>query len=139
MKGLASLVRLHRWRLDDKRKHLAELERTQDEMQAQRGAFAVELENERRAAASSLDAVRVFPAYLAALTRRREALETAIGELKGRIAAVAEEAVEAYKEFKKHEKALANREERRRRAEDRAQRIEEDEVGLNIFRHRQGG
>ncbi len=139
MKGLDSLIRLHRWQLDEKRRHLVELERLAQRLAAQIHDLEVEIRNEQQFAESSTEAARTYGDYVQAAIGRREKLDASLAELQSQRVVAKEGVAEAYSELKKYElvkvrnQRLANK--RRQHQEQQVM----DEVALNLFRRRNDG
>ncbi len=139
MKGLDSLIRLHGWQLDEKQRHLVELERLTQHLAAQIRGLEVEIKSEQQVAGSSTEAAMTYGDYARAAIGRREKLVASLAELQSQRVVAKEEVAEAYRELKKYElvkvrnQPLANK--RRRRQEQQVL----DEVGLNQFRRRDDG
>lgn len=138
MKTLASLVRLHRLRLDERRKILSELEGQRDGLVRRQVGLEKEFVSEKQAAQASLDASTTFQAYLAAFENRRDRLAVDLVEAGKRIEAAHDAVTESFRDMKKYETVMANRKERARKEMERRQVIEQDEIGLQIFRRRDG-
>ncbi len=136
MKGLDNLIRLHRWQLDEKRRHLVELERLTQHLAAQIRGLEAEIRNEQQVAGSSTEAAMTYGDYVQAVIGRREKLDASLAELQSQRVVAKEEVAEAYRELKKYELVKARNQ---RLANKRRQRQEQqvmDEVGLNQFRRR---
>ena len=69
-KGLAPLIRLRRWRLDEERRQLSELVRAADEATGRLTALQAELERERNAAAD-VELFFAFAAFARSAEKRR--------------------------------------------------------------------
>lgn len=136
MKALKSLVRLHRLRLDEKRKFLSELEGRRADLMRRREDMRDELVAEKAAALASLDAGSTFPAYLAAFEVRRDQAAALLAEIGHRIEAASADLAESFRDLKQHEIVLANRMERARKEVARRERIELDDIGIDIHRRR---
>ena len=138
MKALPTLIRVHRWHLEEKRRKLSELERLRAELAAQARRLEEGLASEQRIAERSEEGRYAYGAYAASIISRRETLAVSIGESQQAIVLAREEVSEAFREVKKHEIAARIRE---RRAQAEAARREQallDEVGLNMhYRRRQ--
>ena len=136
MKGLDSLIRLHRWQLDEKRRHLVELERLTQHLAARIRDLDVEIRNEQQVAGSSTEAAMTYGDYVQATIGRRVKLDASLAELQSQRVVAKEEMAEAYRELKKYELVKARNQ---RLANKRRQHQEQqvmDEVGLNLFRRR---
>lgn len=139
MKGLDSLIRLHRWQLDEKRRLLVELERLSQRLAAKIRELEVEIKNEQQVAGSSTEAAMTYGDYARAAIGRRGKLEASLAELESQRVVAKEEVAEAYRELKKYELVKARNQ---RLANKRRQRLEQqvlDEVALNQFRRRNDG
>lgn len=139
MRGLAGLIRLHRWKLDERRKKLADMETLAVELRAQLVRLDETLKAEAELSATSLDAARSFSAYMAAETERRSRLTATIAELERELAAARDEVAQAFRELKTYEITLENRRNQKASRERRRQQAVLDEVGRNIFRGRGSG
>jgi flagellar export protein FliJ len=127
---------LHRWQLNEKRRHLVELERLAQRLAAQIRELEVEIRNEQQVAGSSTEAAMTYGDYARAATGRREKLDASLAELQSQRVVAKEEVAEAYRELKKYELVKVRNQ---RLANKRRQRQEQqvlDEVGLNQFRRR---
>ena len=134
MKALESLARLYRLELDEKRKRLVELELGRAGIEAEQADLARELRREKVVAKASLDASRTFTAYLGNHEARKDRLAERLDEINLLIEAAADDVATAYQELKKYETALANRKARAVKERERQDRIEQDEIAINIFR-----
>jgi len=121
MSDLDTLIRLHRWQLDEKRRALADLQALADRLIAEATRLDEEVAGESAFAAASEMPPPTFPAYLKASKVRRGRLAESLAQARAQMAAVGEEIAEAYQELKKYELAQAGRE---RRAEHSARRAE---------------
>jgi flagellar export protein FliJ len=140
MSALDSLVRLHRWQLDDRRRQLAELDGFARKLRLEQERLAAELRNEQQAAAQSLDAATAYGAYAKRVIDRRVKIEQSLAAVEQQIALARDALAEAYQEVKRYEIAAANRTAQRRKHADRQQQRTLDEIGIDAFRRRnQGG
>ena len=71
MSGLDSLIRLHRWKLEEKRRVLADLEALMDDLITRASDLEVEILNEQKAAADSEEAGFAYAAYAASTPSSR--------------------------------------------------------------------
>jgi flagellar export protein FliJ len=136
VKGLPNLIRLHRWRLDEKRRTLAELERLALELDDQERRLAAELVREQAAAAASSEARRTYGAYARSVVERRGKIAESKAEVTTQIEQATAAVQEAFQELKRYEIALETRE---KAARERAGRLEQavlDDLGLQVFRRK---
>lgn len=103
MKSIATLIRLKRWTLDERRRALADLERLRAEM-ADRGA-ALEKEIAAEQGAAPADVVQfAYAAYVRRAMGQREALAQSIGGIDAQIAEAQLEIGEVFGELKRYER-----------------------------------
>ena len=123
MSSLDTLIRLHRWHLDEKRRAVAELESLVQSLNDQVGRLDAEITAERDAATikDNPAATMTFGAYLKATDLRREKLQASLHQAKRELAAAKEEINEAFQTVKRFEVV---RDDRASRATLRNRRIE---------------
>lgn len=139
MKGLDTLIRLHRLRLDEAHKVLARLDRKRVAILEDMGRLDEELVNERSAAEGSFEGTLAFGSFAIAVRDRKQAMREVLTELDGQIRAAAEKVTAAYRELKKYELTAERRQAEAKREADRLEQGEFDEVGLTIHRRRGRG
>ena len=103
MKTLQSLIRLHSWQLEEKRRTLAGLEGLRADFVAQGERLEQELVNEQRAATASPEYAITYEGYAKAVILRRANLAASITETDGKIEVARDEVQEAYREMRKYE------------------------------------
>jgi flagellar export protein FliJ len=136
MKKLGSLIRVHRWRVDEARRKLAGLEKLADELRGRAGALDAEVEGEKRGAGRDYELGRFYGAYAQFAVERRNRLARSLAELQVEIAAARDALAAAFEELKRYE-TTAERQLRAEAAEEaRAEQARFDDVGLS--RHRRG-
>lgn len=138
MSGLDSLIRLHRWKLEEKRRVLADLESLMDELKTRASDLEVEILNEQKAAAGSEETSFAYAAYAAQAIHRRGVLAQSAAELEEKIEAARDDVKGAFQEAKKYEIAQKRKLERERIVAARRERIAEDDVALDVFRRKPG-
>ena len=138
MKGLDTLIKLYRRRLDEQRRQMVALERQRDALKAQLAALAESLVREGDLAGDNGALAPGFPTFLAATLARRTTLENAILEMDARIAEAYELLAELFQETKRYEVAAQRRDLRARDLEARRSQATLDEIGLVQFRLKKG-
>jgi flagellar protein FliJ len=134
MSALDTLIRVHRWQLDERRRYLTGLDALAMRLRADAQRLQDEADAEARAAGLSLDAASAYPRFFRALLERRREIERSIAEVDAQIVEAREAVSVAFQEVKRYELAAANRyRERRRRIVQREQR-EQDALALEIYR-----
>lgn len=137
MKGVDALIRLWKWRLDERRRIVVDLEVMRANIERQMVGLDEELERERKVATQNYAASFGFMNYRRMNRERHANLEVAREEVIDRIAAAQEEVNAAFREQKKYELVLENWEKRERAKQEKREQEELDEAGLQGFRRRQ--
>jgi len=133
VKSLEGLIRLVRWRVDEKRRELTEAESTADARRRALADLEAELKREQETARGSYEATQAYANYARRFLTRRAAAEQAIVAADAEVERVREELSGLFLELKQAEITQANRE---RREADRLAKIEQtalDEMGLERF------
>src|SRR5689334_13577878 len=119
MKGLSTLIRLAKFRLDETRRQLAELERLRENFTKGLEKLAAEVTREQQVATQSMEPHNGYAAYARAAMTRRGTIEKSLGDLAPMLAQAEAAVTEAFQEMKRYELA---EEHHRRRAEERARK-----------------
>ena len=135
MTGLKSLIRLHKWELEEERKALARLLAMRQGIVNQIQRIRDDMAHERRNA-NNLHWFFAYPPYAEAMNHRIEVLNASLFELDDQIAEAEERVSAAFKEKRKFEIALENQLELERQAEERRDQAALDEIALNAFRRK---
>ena len=139
MKGLNSLIRLHRRHLDEKHACLTALERERDTL-ARRGAdLADEIAAESRTAAASFESRHGFAAYAARMRSQRDQVAAEIASIDARLAQMNGEIAEDFQALKRYEICRDTRLTRLRRVEGGRERTQLDEIGAGQHRRAHRG
>ena len=136
MSTLDTLIRVNRWKLDERRRQLGELERLFERLGSESVRLEQELTREQLVAAASPEAGYAYAGYARDLIERRTKLAASISEVEGQLIVAREALAESFGEVKRYEIAAANRQKRDRVAVERRQRIVQDEVALQVYRRR---
>ena len=139
MKGLPTLIKLNQRELDLRRRRLSFLENRRDTLLAGMAALDARLIVEQQTATGSEDVIYAYGPYAARHLAEKESLGRQIAKAEEEVAKARDAVAEAYGEVKKYELAQAARERREQADLDRAERIELDDLGLEIHRRRDDG
>lgn len=137
MKGLAGLIRLHKWRLDEKRQVLAELERLAAGLRQKRIDLDLEVADEQKIAAASPEAMAAYGPYATAVIACRAKLDQSLVEVEQRMRGALDDVTLAFRELKKYELVNARRERAAQDQEKRQQQAVLDELGLVLYRRQE--
>jgi flagellar export protein FliJ len=136
-KGLQSLIRLHRWQVDEHRRRLAELTRRAENLHEQARRLEREIaEEQARSRTEPLEAGTAYGDYARAAIDRRAKTAKAIEAAETDAAAAGDALGEAYRALRTLETAQADRERRRAMEEERREQTVLDEVGIQGHRRR---
>lgn len=134
---IKTLVRLHEWAVDEKRRKLGELVRLMNELERQANDLEAELKREQAVAAHSPEeAARFYGTYAKVVIERRERIQQSIAEVEEHIALARDELKEAHQELRKYEITLENREKRKERERERVEQAELDEIAIQGHRRK---
>jgi flagellar FliJ protein len=138
MSALDQLIRLHRWRLEDERRKMADLQRLADKLVEQIAGLDENVMREAAAtkASGTPELVKAFAAYADLSRLRRDKLERSRQDVETRIETARELVLETFRELEKYEQAQRNRQAKRQAELKRRERISEDEVGIDRHRRR---
>jgi flagellar protein FliJ len=139
MSALDSLIRLHRWQLDERRRDLATLEDLAAKLADERRRLDAEDERERTVASASPEAAFGYAGYARGLIDRRRKLELSQEEAAAQIARAREALAEAYQDVKRYEIAAANRLKQQEQRDAKRQQQAMDDLGVDGFRRKTAG
>jgi len=137
MKAIDSLIRLHRWHLDEKRRNLADLERMKEDFERQVLHLDAEIAAEQAIASEDVARLAYGP-YAEAVVLRRTKLVQSIADLTAQVVTARDEVAEAFQEIKKFEILQEQRERRTREWQLRRDQAVQDEVAIQRHQRRQG-
>ena len=129
MRGIDTLIRLHRQHLDVKRGYRTNLDAQRIGLEQRALVLQQEMANERKTAAESLEARQTLPAYTERMTGALKALAAEMIEIDVEVERINDEIAEAYQTLKGYE--LTRDARLKKIADDQAQRdrAELDEIG----------
>lgn len=134
MKALNSLVRLYKWRVDEKRRRLADIYATRDEYENKLKAIAAAVVREQdivnTASGSPADVGFSYGAFAQAAIQQRENIQQSIASLDVQISEALEEVAESFKALKRQEIAAANQEMRKTKIRERREQNQTDDQAI---------
>jgi flagellar protein FliJ len=136
MRTLSTLIRMHRFQLDEKRRALTDLENLRADLIRQRDKMEAELASEQEIAKKVEVGAFAYGGFARGVIARREKLAGSLAEIEARIAAAQSDVSAAFQDLKRHEIALAQRQRRQREEADRRAQIALDEISLDMHRRR---
>jgi len=138
MKNLATLVRLHKWRIDESTRKLADLESLATRFHGQIADIGDALAAEAPLAAASVESAASYSSFLQVEIGRRRTLEHSLVDLEQEIVRAREQIAAAYSELKAYEITLERKRKHATRMRDRRQQSLLDEIGQTLHRTRAG-
>jgi len=138
MAGLAGIIRLRRFQLDEKRQALAGWHRFADELRADRARLEQSIADEQKAALDSVDpsSTLSFGTFVRAALDRRKRIDDSLAKVEAEIEVATEEVRDAYVDLKRFEQTEAQRRTREGMRRARAETAQLDEIGLEGYRRR---
>lgn len=136
-KGLATLIRLAKWTVDEKRRVLVALQAREEQRLAEiRAAEAQLVEEQRLAATDSTGIGAYYGAYARAWLDLRAQREASLAALREEIQQARDDLAEAFGVLKTYEVTERERQKRAQQERDRKEQAFLDEVGLTMHRRR---
>ncbi len=133
MKGLTTLIKLHKRQLDGLRRRMATLENQKTQLENLIKRLQDELARELVLAGKTPEMGNFFGDFAKRIRNRQEQVTKEIAELEKKIVALKEEIAIAFGEMKKFEIALENAKRRQREEANRKETIQLDEIAGQQF------
>lgn len=130
---LATLIRLAKLQLDEKRKVLAAILAEEERVKAERAALLQRLEEEKKQTAKDFEAELSRGNFIKATFKRRDQLDAQLRQLAKIIEAAQEEVRKAFEEVKRYEIAAEARARKEAKEQQKRETKDLDEVGSDRF------
>ncbi len=130
MSTLDKLLQVSRLELDRRRHEIGELHAMRDDLQARSDRIDGQINLEKAATISDPMAGSTIGAFVNAARRQQETLAASMAEVDSQIDALRDVVAEAFRETKRYEKLIERKQAERRRAADRREQMQMDEIGL---------
>ena len=134
MKGLTTLIKLHKRTLDELRRKMVSLENQKTQLLQAIASLRSELAHEMKLAGVKPEMAQYFGGFAKRVQKRQDEITAEIRKLDQQIVKLADEIAVAYGEVKKFEIALENAKKRAEEEERRKETILLDEVAGNQHR-----
>ena len=131
MKSRESLIRLHRFKVDEIRRRLKLLDDMRADLAKKMADLEIMMQEEQRRAAHSDLGRLAYPSFARSIVLRRENIQRSIDEIEREAAQVTENLQSAYRELKKYEIAADNVSERERVEVARQVQAELDDIAMS--------
>lgn len=136
MKSRESLIRLHRFQVDEKRRQVADIEAMIADFRRMEQDLDHQIISEQERSGISDVTHFAYPTFAKAAMDRRDNLRASIEELESQLADAKDDFSEAYSELKKYELMQEKEVDRRRSEIAGLEQQELDDIGLEA--HRRG-
>ncbi|OFW87284.1 MAG: hypothetical protein A3J37_05630 [Alphaproteobacteria bacterium RIFCSPHIGHO2_12_FULL_45_9] len=138
MADLKPLIRLRKYRVEEKQKVLAELFRQAELLEGRKRVLFADMEREEALAeqSDSIDAMFAFVAYAARVHTEIQKLNMLVELMEPRILKAQDEMREAFSEQKKAEIIQEQREDEEQKEIARKENTSLDEIGVEVFRRK---
>ena len=134
-KGLNTLIRLHKFRVDEKRREIGGMITVIDDLERQVRELENQILEEQSIAGSSPEEAGIlFGNYAAHYILKKKQFSVTIREMEEKLETAQEELREEYKDLKGVELTQEARDNREALEEARAEQAVLDEIGLNLHR-----
>ena len=138
MANLKPLIRLRKYRVEEKQKALAELFRQSELLETRKRVLFADMEREEKMAeeADNIDAMFAFVSYAARVHTEIEKLNVLLQLMEPRILKAQDEMREAFSEQKKAELIQEQREDEEKKKIAQKENTNLDEIGVELFRRK---
>jgi flagellar FliJ protein len=136
MAGMQNLIRVQKWKLDEKRREVTDLENLLANFNAQLTKLNQEQVKEQELASADPEAALLYASYAKAAKIRRENLMNSVQDMEEKIEVAREEMAEVFQELKKFEISEENRLRLLKEQQDKRQQAEMDAFSLEIYRRK---
>ncbi len=138
MSALDSLIRVHRWQVDEQRRRVTELDQLGEKLREDLRRLEAEQTNEQAVAQRTPEIAYSYGSYAGALVERRRNLVRSLTDAERQTAAARERLAEIYQEAKRYEIAAARRKLSQRLQANRREQAIMDELAIDIHRRANG-
>ena len=133
---LNTLIRLSRWKLDEKRRALGELQALAERLAGEIARLESEVQAEQQAARCSAEVGFAYANFARQAIDRRRRIEQSIAEVSRQIEAATAEMAEAFQELKRFELTQEGRDRREQARLRQRESAALDEMALTGYRRR---
>ena len=133
-RAMNALVRLHRWRLDELRRDIAEVEAQRQQLMDKDLALATQLQNEQRIIQGDHDLGVAYPRFAGRVADERDGLIRVLEEAEQALSDLRDSAGDAFQDAKKYEIAAEAELRRHKKLQDQREQAMLDEIGLQTHR-----
>ena len=133
MKRRDTLIRLHKWKVDEARRKLALLRAEQTTLEEQKAKLEQSMNDEQALAADMEHGALLYPSFAQAVILRRAQIDESLQGVSGKIEGALKATKSAFQELKKYEIVEENRQELEKREAKRSEQREQDDVASTRY------
>lgn len=133
MKGIESLIKIHAFELDEKRRALKQIEEFRQSIEISITQLATRVAEEQAAARASDEGAYAYGPFARSVIQRRGALQESLASVTAQAEEARDAVARAFETLKKYEITKAGRDSEAVAEARRRERILLDELGLNAF------
>ena len=137
MKGLNTLIKLHKRKLDELRRKMVLLEKQKDDLERASRKLQQELEDEMKLASAQADMSQFFAGFSKRIQNRQAEIAKEVRMIDRQIAKLNDDIAAEFGELKKFEIAKQNAEKRAADAQTRRDTLALDEIASQQHRRKQ--
>lgn len=134
MRNRESLIRLHKFQVDERRRKVAEIELLLTEFRNKERELEAQVLAEQDKAGISDEAHFAYPMFAKSVQKRRANILQSISDLEVQLGAAQDELATAFRELKKYELMEESRKRKMQKQTQRLEQAELDEIALQIHR-----
>ena len=136
MKGIATLIRLHKLKLTDQQRKLAALQAVANGFIAEIETLEQKNRDEAAALGENSETAHMLGGFIQASIGRRRTLEGSLVDIERDIGVIRQDINVAFRELKRYELIEERRADESRRALQKRERRVEDELGMSMHRQK---
>ena len=136
MKGLASLIRLHKLKLTEQQKRLNDLQAVAQGLLNELQAIDKSARDEAAGAEEHAETAFMLGGFVQASLARRDALQSSLAEIDREMGVIRSRVAAAFRELKRYELIAERHAADQARAQRRRERHTEDEIGMTMYRRK---
>jgi hypothetical protein len=137
MGDLRTLIRFHRWQIDEKRRALAELQNQEDQVLAFAAQLEEQIKAEQQTARTQSEVAFGYANYAKAAIHQRARIAETLAQVRDQLIVATDDLAEAFQELKRYELAQEERVKREKAEIRRKENEMLDETAEIGFRRRQ--
>jgi len=138
MKGMGNLIRVQKWKLDEKRREISDMENLLGNFCAQLEKLNLDQVREQEIARDNPDVGFLYASYAEAAKVRRKNLLASIEDAEQRIEVARADMAEVFQELKKYELTEETRLRLLKEQQEKRQQEEVDAFSIEMFRRKSG-